>query len=277
MNEILNGVKNIKQEEYLFEFSICTLVTRKAEYEEMLASFFAKGFTKDTCEFLYIDNSESCTYDAYQGLNIFLKQAKGKYVILCHQDILIHDHDKNHLLARINEIEIADPKWGILANAGGVNIKWIGTQITTGGGVVIKEKRLPLRVKTVDENFMLIKNGTNIALSNNLSGFHLYGTDICLIAEILGFNAYIIDFNLIHKSDGNMDESFFKCRKKLIEKYRFAFRTRFMSTTCTRFCISGNKLTSFLYNFNIVKFFVRQYYKFFWPRHLYAVKTTYKR
>src|SRR5690606_550290 len=123
---------------------------------------------------------------------------------------------------RILEIESADKNWGILANAGGINFKWIATNLTQGSGNRIKEKRLPLRTKTVDENFIVVKRDANLALSNNLSGFHMYGADLCMIADILGFNSYIIDFNIIHKSDGNANKSFYDNKKAFIEKYNRA-------------------------------------------------------
>jgi hypothetical protein len=255
-----------------FEFSVCTLVTRDEEYVEMLNSFLHKGFDKETCEYLYIDNTAGCTFDAYRGLNRFLQQAKGKYIIICHQDIIVHDHDRHHLANRIAEIDQADKNWAILANAGGINFKWIATNLTQGTGNRITEKRLPLLTKTVDENFIVVKNSANLALSNDLSGFHMYGTDICLMADILGFNSYIIDFNIIHKSDGNADKGFYNSRKAFIKKYNHAFRGRFMSTTITRFYLSGNRFAAWFNNLQPVKFFVRQYYKIFFHKKRYVLK-----
>lgn len=249
---------------FSFQFSICTLVTRKAEYEEMLASFIEKGFDTTSCEFLHIDNSEICEFEAYAGLNTFLQQAKGEYVILCHQDIILHDNNKQDLLNIIMQIEQKDPNWAILANAGGVNLKWIATHITEGStGIVREEKDAPLQVKTVDENFIVVKKSANLALSRDLSGFHFYGTDLCLVADVLGYTAYTIPFNIIHKSNGKTDASFFEIHKKLKQKYHRAFRGRFLTTTFSRFYLSGNKFFHFLYNTAPVLFLVRQYYKFF--------------
>ena len=269
---MISNSKSIQKNDFPYDFSICTLVTRTQEYEEMLQSFVAKGFDVSTCEYLHIDNSERCAFDAYKGLNEFLQQAKGKYIIICHQDIILHDHDRVHLEAKIKEIEMLDSNWAILANAGGINFKWIATNLTQGSGRTIKEKRLPLLTKTIDENFMVVKNSANLALSNRLSGFHMYGTDICLIADILGYKAYVIDFNLTHKSDGNADASFYKCREDLMRNYNHAFRGRFMATTITRFYISGNWLAYLSYNLQPVKFFVRQFYKFFYHKKRYLLK-----
>ncbi len=258
------------EENYPFLFSICTLVTRKHEYEEMMHSFIQKGFTADHCEYLYIDNSESCVYDGYSGLNKFLLEAKGKYIILCHQDIIIHDNDILDLQKSITEINQKDPNWAILGNAGGINLKWIALHITEGGGKIWKEDHLPLRVKTVDENFIIVKKSANLTLSRDLKGFHLYGTDLCLIADLLGYTSYVIGFNLIHKSNGNIDKSFYDARKQLIQKYKRAFRSRFISTTCTRFYVSGT-YKYLTHNTTPILFLVRQYYKIFTRRKNYKL------
>jgi hypothetical protein len=220
---------------------------------------------------LYIDNSEITTFDAYQGLNIFLQKAKGKYIILCHQDIIIHDNDYNDLVQLIDEVDKKDPKWAILSNAGGVNLKWISTHITQKSGRIIREEYAPLRVKTVDENFIVVKKSANLALSDNLNGFHLYGTDLCLIADVLGFNSYVIAFNLIHKSNGKVDKSFFESKRNLKNKYQIAFRNRFISTTITRFGLYNNWFKKQIFNTAIVLFFVRQFYKIFTSRKNYKI------
>lgn len=264
MNNNLQIAKPIyRNEKNEFLFSICTLVTRKNEYQEMLDSFINKGFNNDICEYLYIDNSEQMEFDAYQGLNVFLEKAKGKFVILCHQDILIHDNNKNDLVRLIEEVELKDKNWAVLANAGGINLKLIATHITQKDGNKIIEKDLPLKVKTVDENFIVVKKSANLALSRNLKGFHFYGTDICLIADVLGYNSYVIGFNLLHKSNGKIDQSFFDSKKAITNKYKKAFRNRFMTTTFSRFYLSGTTFFNFTNNSSIVLFFVRQYYKFF--------------
>ncbi|WP_026897268.1 hypothetical protein [Daejeonella oryzae] len=256
-------VKRInRQEEFQYKFSVCTLVSNFPEYQEMLDSYIRKGFDSESCEYLCIDNSQNNVYDAFAGLNRFLREAKGKYIILCHQDILLHDHDRRYLESRIEELNILDQNWAILANAGGINLKYLAMHLTQKSGNRLLENILPLKAQTVDENFMVIRNDANLALSSDLKGFHMYGTDICLMADALGFNAYIIDFNLTHKSDGNADQSFDKLRIALMRKYRKAFRGRFMSTTITRMYISGNRIAFHFFNLRPVMFLIRQYYKF---------------
>jgi len=272
MTLLPKSIKVEKPENFEYEFSICTLVTRHGEYAEMMQSFVDKGFTADVCEYLHIDNSSLTTFDAYAGLNVFLQKAKGKYIILCHQDIIIHDNNKDDLLKMIADVDQKDKKWAILSNAGGVNLKWIATHITQKSGRIIAEDHLPLQVKTVDENFIVVKNSANLALSNDLKGFHFYGTDLCLIADILGFNSYVIGFNIIHKSNGKIDQSFHDSKRRIKLKYKKALRKRFVTTTFSRICFTGNKLEFLIYNSGFVLFFVRQYYKFFTKKKDYKLR-----
>ena len=230
----------------------------------MLESFIDKGFTKDKCEYLYVDNSDKITLEAYEGLNVFLQKAQGKYVILCHQDILLHDSDYTDLMQCIHYLDEKDATWALLGNAGGINLKWIATHITEGKtGIIRSETHLPLKTKTLDENFIVVKKSANIALSNNLQGFHFYGTDICLIANVLGFNSYVINFNLIHKSNGKKDESFYDLEKKIRIKYHKSFQAKYITTTFSRFYISGNFFGNYFFNTKIMLFLARQYYKVF--------------
>lgn len=259
------------EENYSFRYSICTLVSKPSEYQEMFDSFQKAGF-QSGCEYLCIDNTSANSYEAFGGINRFLREARGKYLIICHQDIVLHDHRIQDLDSRINEMDSIDSKWAVLSNAGGINFKYLAMHVKQKSGNQLFEPLLPLRAITVDENFIVVKNSANLALSNNLAGFHMYGTDLCLIADILGYTSYVIAFNLTHKSDGKVDKTFYTNRNDLIKKYKIALRPRFISTTITRFYLSGNQVGSFFCNLGFVMFFVRQYYKYFKPKSNYFRK-----
>ncbi len=265
MEKQIKPSKVITEEtEYPFQFTICTLVTDHLEYDEMKTSCIAAGFGEDDCEYLIIDNSSENSIDAYKGLNLFLQKAQGKYIIICHQDILMHDDKRSVLDNCIIELNSRDPKWGIIGNAGRVNMKYMASNLTRGTtGETIIEKDAPIRVMTVDENFILVKNEANLTLSADLKGFHMYGADLCLIADILGFHSYVVKFNLTHKSDGNLDNTFKKARKDFVLKYSKVLRSRFMASTAARFYIGPKKLKRNLFNTSFFLFFIRQYDKFF--------------
>jgi hypothetical protein len=244
-----------------YKYSICTLVSRPMEYKEMVDSFIASGFDEKTCEYLYIDNSRENKFEAFGGLNKFLLESKGQYIIICHQDILINYDNREALEKRIEEINRLDPKWAILGNGGGAEMQKIVIRVTESDKILKKAGQTPEKVKSVDENFILVKRDANLALSSDLKGFHLYGTDLCIIAEVLGYSAYVINFNLLHKSTGNRDDNFYKLQKELLVRYTKVFRGRFIQTTITRFYLSGSKLENSIVNSRFGMFLARKYFK----------------
>ena len=169
-------------------------------------------------------------------------------------------------------MENTDPDWAALGNAGSINIKYRGLHLVQGDGKEWSEELLPLRAQSLDENFIVVKNSANLALSADLEGFHLYGADICFVADVLGYNSYVIDFKLHHKSYGNDDDSFYRIKRRFIKKYGKAFRSRFAGTTITRFYISGNAFCGTIGNTKLVLFLARQYYKLLRPKKLYRTK-----
>jgi hypothetical protein len=220
-------------------FSICTLVTDLAEYAEMVESFRRGGFDGPDCEFLYLDNSAGNAFDAFAGYNLFLTRAVGDHVILCHQDILLLEDGRTALEGRLAELDSLDPAWALCGNAGAAVDGSLAVRITDPHGADQSRGRFPARAVALDENFIVVRRGSNVALSHNLGGFHLYGADLCIVADLLGRTAYVIDFHLHHKSGGNIDSRFYAARSALIAKYRRAFRPRWIRTTCTTFLVSG--------------------------------------
>ncbi|HEX8380426.1 MAG TPA: hypothetical protein VF619_07755 [Allosphingosinicella sp.] len=220
-------------------YSICTLVTDLGEYAEMVQSFREHGFGGADCEFLYLDNSESNAFDAFAGYNLFLTEAAGDYVILCHQDILLLEQGRPALEERLAELDELDPAWGLCGNAGGAETGKLALRISDPHGTDQAIGPFPARAAALDENFIVARRDANLAVSHDMQGFHLYGADLCIVADMLGRSAYVIDFHLRHKSAGNTDARFYAARREAIAKYRRAFRTRWVRTTCTTFLVSG--------------------------------------
>lgn len=229
-------------------FSICSLVTNMNEHKEMVESFEKAGFSNDVCEFIYIDNSKENIYDGYDGLNQFLNIAKGKYIILCHQDILLNFDNVDTLKTRIQELDAIDPNWAILANAGFGDFNTKAMRLTDPWFDNFNTNNLPAQVKSVDENFILVKNDANLSLSRDIGGFHLYGTDLCAIADILGYTSYVVDFHLYHKSGGNCNESFFDSKNRFIKKYSNILNSKHIRTTCTMLSITNSSFLNKLLN-----------------------------
>ena len=106
---------------------------------------------------------------------------------------------------------------------------------------------LPQKVSGLDENFIVVRRDANLAVSADLKGFHLYGTDICVMAWVLGYTAYVVDFHLRHLSSGASkykSPGFAELRAALIAKYRRVMRPRTAATTTTAVYLGGSAAVS---------------------------------
>lgn len=157
------------------KFSICTLVTDELQYAEMLDSFVNFGFYPADCEYLYIDNTECNVFDAYASYQHFLNEAAGEILIRCHQDVELIADDRDRLEERLEELEAIDPNWAVCGNAGGVALGLFAIRISDPHGDNHSVGSFPSRVVASDENFLVVKRSANLAISRDLSGFHLYG------------------------------------------------------------------------------------------------------
>jgi hypothetical protein len=197
----------------------------------MVESFVNAGFNPEFCEFLYCDNSRSNQLDAFAAYNLFLNSAKSTYIILCHQDILLKYDGIEKLEQCIRELDSLDSNWALLGNAGSIGFSQNAMRITHPNDQQ-NTGHFPVRVQSLDENFILAKRCANLCLSHDLHGFHFYGTDLCQIATHLGVTAWVVDFHLFHKSAGTYDSHFIEELHAISRKYRANHRSGFIQTTC---------------------------------------------
>jgi len=218
-------------------FSFCTLVNDRALYDRFLTTFTAGGFHGNDVEYLYIDNTKRNAYDAYSGLNCLISHARGKYVVLCHQDVALIRDQREKLEACLSELDAVDPDWALAGNAGSVspnpgNFGELAVVLTDLDGSAWDMKGLPLRAHSLDENFIVMKNSARLGFSRDLRGYHMYGLDLCLQAEARGLTAYVIDFHLLHDGKGSR-KGYDKAQIRLERKYMTFFRGRDVQSTCS--------------------------------------------
>ena len=216
-------------------------MTSRAEYAQMLASFRAGGFDAPETEYLFIDNSQSNGFTAYDGLNRLLEVARGDFIVLCHQDLRLLDDGRAALDARLAELDARDQDWAVAGNAGGTGMGRLSMRISDPHGDDRKIGALPERVMSLDENFIVLKRSARLGFSRDLAGFHFYGADICLAADLMGYTAYVIDFHLRHLSDGRISPTFYAARQAFRAKWSRALRPRWMQTTCGLMRLSGSR------------------------------------
>ena len=227
-------------------FTIATLVNNRTHYDEMRATFLDGGFTAGDCEYLFVDNTGPQQTCAYRGLDRMLAEARGDYVILCHQDVRIVDDGRHELEARLADLDTRDPSWAVAGNAGGIAPGRLAIRITDPHGFNRRVGSLPAKVTTLDENFMVVKRAARLGFSHDLTGFHFYGADLCLVADMLGWSAYVIDFHLEHLSGGVKGPSFAAAEEAFRAKWSRALRPRFLQTTCALVSLGGDRITGLL-------------------------------
>jgi len=237
------------------EFSICTIVSDLDEFLLMKQSFEDRGFSSG-CEYLIVDNTHGNTYNAYQAISLFLKQAAGQFLVIVHQDVRCIDK-RAVLLKCLEEVNSINPDWAICGNAGGRGYREDVIYITYESHIE-KYSKLPQEVNSLDENFLVINRAANITISHDLHGFHLYGTDLCIIANFLGYHCYVIPFMVMHYSKGNL-KSLAAHKKEFVETYGKKLSAGYIQTTCTRFYLSNRVWKNKLFNYwPLIPFLIKQ-------------------
>jgi hypothetical protein len=167
-------------------FSVCCMVNDWSQYEAMRAAWAGQGYTEELCEFLVCDNAGNQALSAFDAVRAFLREASGRYLLIAHLDVEPLE-PAGRLLECIDRVEKADPRWGVIGNA--------GISVDTGRCEMALEMpgrsfRLPspfVKVSVIDENLMVLKNGTGITVSADLGGYHFYAFDLCSVATRLGY------------------------------------------------------------------------------------------
>jgi hypothetical protein len=227
------------------EYHICTLVTDTKQYQTMKSSFLSAGFDEARCLYTVFDNTLSNQWDPYAVISSVLAGiedgASGdrpRYIIFCHQDVqLDQGHGINELTTALKALEVLDSKWAVAGNGGVTDGLKTIRHISDPFGISFMET-LPARVLTLDENLLIVKPGTGLRCSPEMSGFHLYGTDLCLNALMRGYRAYVVDFKLTHLSRGNVDEVFYAVLQKLQAAWNRRFIGALVASPCITFVLS---------------------------------------
>ena len=226
------------------EFTIVTLVVNWSRYADCLTSFAERGFTEENTEFLVFDNSEGNRSDGYSWLRATLAQARGRYIVYCHDDIEALE-ECGTLRNALAHLDRHDDRWMIAGNAGQRSFPKAplfdkGKSKRTRVRYICQDRNelkcqgaLPERVESLDENFFVLRRDRVPMNSIDLDGFHFHAPDLCLIAEMLGGHAYVIPFAVWHKSRGNYGEAFYAARERFGAKFARFFPGRVYRTTTT--------------------------------------------
>ena len=210
----------------------------------MKSSFIAAGFDLKKCRYSLFDNSDKNHFDPYQTFNLIKSMTVEPYIIFCHQDLLVDKGDDfDRLVDLLEELDKYDPNWAISGNAGVSGNHGMVAKITDPNNITKWLGYLPQAVHSLDENFLIIKTATNVASSEELYGFHFYGTDLCLSALLNRHTCYVIDFHLTHLSGGNMGADFWEVQSRFYQRWCREFTLCYVQTiTGVKMCMSKYEL-----------------------------------
>lgn len=224
-------------------FSICTIVNDWVRYEAHQQSWLKMGFGGKDCEFLVSDNSLSNKLDGFQSSRLFLNEARGQYIIMAHSDS--HPRvTKDKMLKLLRRLEAFDPKWAIVGNAG-VDQFRKSSLAHDFRMPTFSEKRGTKRcrlVQTLDENLLIVKAEARLSLSCDLTGFHLYGLDLCDVARRLGRTCYVAPMRWYHGSHGTLNTAFYQKVSEFESKMRNYRWPKIWATNCTFLTVSRSPL-----------------------------------
>ncbi|MFT4020746.1 MAG: glycosyltransferase family A protein [Acinetobacter sp.] len=225
---------------------------------EMVESAKRAGFDTDDVEFLYFDNKNSNQYDGYSGINRALREAKGEYLIFCHQDILFQYDSREDLENNLKQLEQQDANWAIAGNAGKNEKGDTYIRISDPHYTNLKEGTFPAQVMSLDENFLILNRKHNLSTSAKImKGFHLYAIDLCQNAKLLGLKSYVIDFHLHHKSPGNVDQSYFAVQQAYMDMQYQRKQPQYFWAMCSHFYVSNHPLKNIFFNIKRILRLVR--------------------
>jgi GT2 family glycosyltransferase len=207
--------------------SVICVYNNKKILENCLLKSIKNQTTK--VELILLDNRKGRFKSAAEALNYGGKQAKGKYLMFVHQDMILNSR---LWIEKVERMLGKLPNFGVVGVAGKCkNAKVAITNITHGipkqaaGEIHIKK---PEKVQTVDECLIIIsKTVFNILQFDEkvCSDWHLYAVDYCLSVKKLGFDSYVIPIFAYHKSLGHsMSKKYFIILKKILKKHKNCYK-----------------------------------------------------
>jgi GT2 family glycosyltransferase len=183
------------------EFSIVTLVNDIHVYRNFTTSLKQQD-GEHSVEVIAIPNFHNIFNGCGKGLNTALDISSGKYVIFCHQDIIVPKDWLIRLKRAIQSLETDNIKWGVIGPAGVTLNSVPYYYLLDGKGERLHTPQNPRNdVFCLDELCMVIKKENNLRFRDeHISGYHFYGLDICSDAKKKGLRNFAVNAWCHHSS-----------------------------------------------------------------------------
>jgi hypothetical protein len=169
--------------------------------EQILKSCLLGSGEASKAKEVLLQNGFSSAASAY---NAALDQAQTDILVFAHQDVFLPPGWADQLQQAVEWFARNDPHWAV-AGVWGVTesgarhgcVYCTGLQKKLGS-----EFTRPIQIRTLDELLLIVRKSSGLRFDEGLSGFHMYGTDICLAAQRQGMKCYAISAFCIHNTNG---------------------------------------------------------------------------
>jgi len=161
---------------------------------------------------------------AASAYNAGIEKAATDVLVFPHQDVYLPGNWPSALAQALESLSKMDPNWGVLGVWGVRSSgKEVGDLYCTGLGRRLGESfEAPLEVRSLDESLLVVRKSSGLKFDESMTGYHLYGTDICLEAVRQGMKAYAISALCIHNTNGYnlLPWEFWKCYLQMRKKWK---------------------------------------------------------
>lgn len=206
--------------------------------DEVLQSCLLRSGETSLAKEIIIEHNASSASSAY---NAGIDKTTGEIVVFAHQDVFLPIGWSKMLFRCINQLSEIDANWAVAGLYGITESgKGVGYVYSTGLRQFVGERFIvPIQVTSLDEMVIILRRASGLRFDEKLSGFHLYGTDICMEAEKHGMGNYVLPCFAIHNSIGikYLPLSFWKAYIYLRKKWKYKLPIKTPCTTITYGCI----------------------------------------
>jgi glycosyltransferase involved in cell wall biosynthesis len=171
---------------------------------------------------------------AAKAYNDAIDRAANDLIIFCHQDIVLPENWLSDLNRALDDLLIADPRWGVLGTYGKTKDgRGWGYLYSSGREVIGEPLKRPVSVQTLDEVVLILRKSSGLRFDDSLPHFHFYGADICLRAAQMGMKSYAVSTFCIHNTHQTLvlPKEFYECCRHIKRVWKDCLP---IQTTCVR-------------------------------------------
>lgn len=218
--------------------SVICCYNRYTEYCNMLETLSKQNVAH---EVIGIDNTNQLFSSAAAALNYGAQKASGDYFVFLHQDILFLEKDS--LAEFVEPLKLCEGELCVVGLYGASRSKGV-----TYKGYSVKD--------TLDECCVAMHKDTwcRVPFNEELcDGWHLYAVEQCIRIGMEGGIVLSGNFRMEHLSSGNVDDSYMKTFKQLMDHYK---TQKWIVTTCKS--LPNNDFVYYIYLilWKVKKFFL---------------------